>query len=83
MKDLPRNVDDALGFARVLAEHISARAKKAADQLGKNGPPVRPADFSRADELGVYPDLKEYRDELSKLRGEKIKTDEIMSSLGG
>jgi hypothetical protein len=79
MKELPRNVDDGLGFARVLAEHISARAKKEAEQFGKKAPPVRPADFSRADELDVYPDMEEYREQAARLRGEKVERGSVIA----
>jgi hypothetical protein len=72
MKELLRVVDDALGFSRVLAEHIAERATKSANQFGRKAPKVRPADFSRADALGVFPDMKEFRDELARIRGEKV-----------
>jgi len=72
MKALPRGVDDALGFSRVLIEHISERATKVAGQFGKRAPKVRPADFSRADALGVFPDMKEFRDEVARIRGVKV-----------
>lgn len=72
MKELPRVVDDALGFSRVLAEHMAERATTVASQFGKKAPKVRPADFSRADALGVFPEMQEFRDELARVRGAKV-----------
>lgn len=72
MKHLPRVVDDVLGFSRVLVEHLSERAEKIARQFGKKAPKIRSVDFRVGDQLAVFPDMTEFREEVARIRGERF-----------
>jgi hypothetical protein len=72
MQQLPDQMNEALGMAVALAEHLSTYAKASASRFGKRAPDVRSADFREAEALELLPDLKPFRDKVARLRGVNV-----------
>jgi hypothetical protein len=70
VKGLAVQTDDVIAFGKVLAEHLAEHAATLAKAYGKGAPKTGRADFSRAAKLGLMPDLAEYSELFSALRGE-------------
>src|SRR6185437_8872524 len=76
MKGLPAQVDDVLGFSKVLVEHLAERARSIAKENKMKGQLLQRADLPPWEKAGLFPDMAESYAMLSTVKGTAAATTE-------